>query len=230
MYIIKTTSKSKKDSKKKYYTFRLVQSLRVGKSSKKITLLNLGSDFSVEQEHWADLSKRIEEIINKSPSLFTLDAKLESLASLYANKIISSQCNKKQSIDDELKDADKYKEIEVASVKNSDSKSIGCEHIINETIQELKLPSLFQDLGFTQLQSNCAIGTIVAKMIQPSSDIRTYRWLCKTSGINELLGCDFNSISQNNIYRIADKLYENKETIEHHLYLHKNKSFIMKKL
>jgi hypothetical protein len=150
--------------------------------------------------------------------LFTLDTKLESLASLYANKIISSQCNKKQPIDDELKDTDKYKEIEVASVKNSNSKSIGCEHIINETIQELKLPSLFQDLGFTQLQSNCAIGTIVAKMIQPSSDIRTYRWLCKTSGINELLGCDFNSISQNNIYRIADKLYENKETIEHHLY------------
>jgi len=121
MYIIKTTSKSKKDSKKKYYTFRLVQSLRVGKSSKKITLLNLGSDFSVGQEHWADLSKRIEEIINKSPSLFPLDKKLESLASLYANKIISSQCNKKQSIDDELKDTDKYKEIEIDSIKNTEN-------------------------------------------------------------------------------------------------------------
>lgn len=218
MYIIKTTSKSKKDSKKKYYTFRLVQSLRVGKSSKKITLLNLGADFSVEQEHWADLSRRIEEIINKSPSLFPLNKKLESLALEYANKIISSQCNKQQSIADKEEDTNRYKEVDTISIKNSDSKSIGCEHIIYETIQKLKLPLVFQDLGFTKLQINSAIGTIVAKMVNPSSDIQTHRWLCRTSGINELLGCDFNSISQNNIYRIADKLFEHKDTLEQHLY------------
>ncbi len=218
MYIIKTTSKSKKDSKKKYYTFRLVQSLRVGKSSKKITLLNLGADFSVEQEHWADLSRRIEEIINKSSSLFPLNKKLESLALEYANKIISSQCNKQQSIADKEEDTNRYKEVDTISIKNSDSKSIGCEHIIYETIQKLKLPLVFQDLGFTKLQINSAIGTIVAKMVNPSSDIQTHRWLCRTSGINELLGCDFNSISQNNIYRIADKLFEHKDTLEQHLY------------
>ena len=218
MYIIKTTSKSKKDSKKKYYTFRLVQSLRVGKSSKKITLLNLGADFSVEQEHWADLSRRIEEIINKSPSLFPLNKKLESLALEYANKIISSQCNKQQSIADKEEDTNRYKEVDTISIKNSDSKSIGCEHIIYETIQKLKLSLVFQDLGFTKLQINSAIGTIVAKMVNPSSDIQTHRWLCRTSGINELLGCDFNSISQNNIYRIADKLFEHKDTLEQHLY------------
>ena len=55
-------------------------------------------------------------------------------------------------------------------------------------------------------------------MINPSSDIKTYRWLCNKSGINELLDCDFNKISSSNIYRVADKLYKSKDEIEKHLY------------
>ncbi|MDQ7067382.1 MAG: hypothetical protein Q9M40_05065 [Sulfurimonas sp.] len=55
---------------------------------KKRTLLNLGSDFNVEQEDWATLSKRVDEIIKRAPSLFTLDKDLETIAQHYALKII----------------------------------------------------------------------------------------------------------------------------------------------
>lgn len=217
MYIIKTVSKSKKDGTKKYYTFRLMQSLRVGDKVKKITLLNLGSDFNIDQEHWANFSKRIDDIINKTPSLFEFDKDLESQAQQYATRLILLQANK---IDNEQSDTDdnKYKEIDTTSIDNSDSKDIGCEHIIYETIKELELDKKLKDIGFTNVQLNSAIGTIVAKMINPSSDIKTYRWLCGKSGINELLNCNFNKISSNNIYRVADKLYENKDILEKHLY------------
>ena len=209
MYIIKTVSKSKKDSTKKYYTFRLMESQRIGDKVKKITLLNLGSDFSVDQEHWANFSKRIDDIINRTPSLFEFDKDLESLSQQYAARLILLKA-KKQPLSTEDEN-DKYKEIDITSVDNSDSKDIGCEHIIYETIKELELDTKLKDLGFTNVQLNSAIGTIVTKMINPSSDIKTYRLLCGKSGINELLDCDFNKISSNNIYRVADKLYENKD-------------------
>ena len=216
MYIIKTISKSKKDSTKKYYTFRLMESQRIGDKVKKITLLNLGSDFSVDQEHWADFSKRIDDIIKRTPSLFEFNKDLESLAQQYAARLILLKA-KKQPLSTEDEN-DKYKEIDITSVGNSDSKDIGCEHIIYETIKELELDTKLKDLGFTNVQLNSAIGTIVTKMINPSSDIKTYRLLCGKSGINELLDCDFNKISSNNIYRVADKLYENKDKLEKHLY------------
>ena len=73
MYIIKTTSKSKKDSSLKYYTYRLVESVRVGAKVKRETLLNLGADFNVEQSDWSILSKRIDEIINNRPILFEIE-------------------------------------------------------------------------------------------------------------------------------------------------------------
>ena len=151
MYIIKTVSKSKKDSTKKYYTFRLMESQRIGDKVKKITLLNLGSKFNVEQKYWADLSKRIEDIINKTPSLFGLDKDLESLAEQYAARLILLKA-KKQPLSNE-DDNNRYKEIDTNSIDNSDSKDIGCEHIIYESIKELELDTKLKELGFTNVST-----------------------------------------------------------------------------
>lgn len=214
MYIIKTTSKSKKDSSLKYYTYRLVESIRVGNKVKRHTLLNLGSDFSVDQTNWSTLSKRVDEIINHRQTLFEIDKELERLAQQYAIKIIATQAKK----DEDIKLEDNYKEIDVTSLKNSDIKDIGIENVIYKTIQELKLEDKLKELKFTNIQLQSAIGTIVAKIANPSSEAKAYDWLCNTSGINELLGCDYNKISSNNIYRVSDKLFANKDTLEQHLY------------
>lgn len=212
MYIIKTQSKSKKNSDDKYYTYRLMESLRVGDKVKKITLLNLGSNFSVEKKDWKILSDRVDDILNQIPSLFEIDKELESLAQQYVIKIIAS----KAKVKDENKDT--YKEIDTTTIKNSDAKTIGVESILYETIKELGLPEKLEDLGLTNIQINSAIGILVAKATNPSSEAKAFDWLCDTSAINELIGCDFNQISSNNIYRISDKLYANKDEIEAHLY------------
>ena len=216
MYIIKTISKSKKDSTQNYYTYRLMESIRIGKKVKKKTLLNLGSEFSVEQTAWATLSTRIDEIIKQTPTLFVIDKDLETLAQQYALRIISAQAIIE--VDTMVSDEDRYKEIDPATIKNSDIKDIGIENILYETIKELKLDTKLQELGFTNVQYNSAIGTIIAKIANPSSEAKAYEWLCNISGLNELIGCDYNKISSNSIYRVSDKLFANKEIIEEHLY------------
>ncbi len=235
MYIIKTQSKSKKNSEDKYYTYRLMESLRVGDKVKKITLLNLGSDFSVEKRDWKILSDRVNDILNQTPSLFEMDSLLESLAQQYATKIIASKAkvvniikegDDASSGENKSKDnEDKYKEIDTTTVKNSDVKSIGVENILYETIKELELVDKFKELGLTNIQINSAIGTLVAKATNPSSEAKAFDWLCSKSAINELIGCDFNNISSNSIYRISDKLYANKEEIEEHLYSRQKEIF-----
>jgi hypothetical protein len=195
-----------------------MESTRVGKKVKKTTLLNLGSDFSVQQKDWALLSGRIDDILSQTPRLFEIDKDLESLAQQYAMRIIASKAKVIKSKDTDKSKEDKYKEIDTTTVKNSNPKSIGIEHIVYETIKELQLDNKFKDLGFTNVQLNSAIGTLVAKIANPASDIKSYNWLCHTSGINELLNCDFNQISSNNIYRVADKLLSCKDELEIHLY------------
>ena len=225
MYIIKTISKSKKNSSEKYYTYRLMESIRVGKKVKKITLLNLGSNFNVEQKDWTELSSLVDDILNQTPRLFESEKELESLAQEYANRIIASKARVIKQDNKTQKEEDKYKEIDVTTIKNSNPKSVGVENVVYETIKELGLDKKLTELGFTTVQLNSAIGSIVAKIAKPSSDIKAYRWLHSTSAINELIDCDFNQISSANIYRVADKLNDHKDEIEEHLYLKQKSIF-----
>jgi len=225
MYIIKTVSKSKKNSNQKYYTYRMMESLRVGSKVKKITLLNLGSSFAVPQENWGVLAKRVDDIIHQRACLFALDDTLEPLAQAYARTLIASKA--KKSLKEEGDDAPNptFKAIDPSSVKNTHPKTIGVEYIIHETIQALGLPEQFKALGFTPGQIHAAVGTLSAKCASPSSEAHTHRWLREQSGLDELMGCDFTRVSSNAFYRISDRLYAHKAALEAHLYATQKKRF-----
>ena len=94
-------------------------------------------------------------------------------------------------------------------------------------IKELELDKKLEALEYTNIQVNSAIGSLVAKIVKPSSDSKAYHWLSKVSGVNELIGCDFNQMSSSNIYRVADKLNSHKDEIEE---LKKSKDTMAKKL
>ncbi|NOR23094.1 MAG: hypothetical protein GQ542_01645 [Desulforhopalus sp.] len=79
MYIRRTSIKSRKDGTQ-YFTYRLVESQRIGKKVKQITLLNLGRDFSLPREQWPELSSRIQDIIVGRQRLFPILDEIEKLA------------------------------------------------------------------------------------------------------------------------------------------------------
>jgi len=212
MFIRRTVSKNKKYTNEKYYTYRLVESYRVDGKVKQRVLINLGADFAVDKDNWSILSSRIEDIIKQRESLFEIDKELESLAQQYALQIISHS----QNITDETDTH--YKDIDINSIEQVNPKTIGTEHIVYETIKELELPNLFEQLNFTPIQINSAIGTLISKCCSPGSDKHSIKWLNEHSGAGELYGCDYNKISSNSFYRAADLLIDNKDKIEQHLY------------
>ena len=212
MFIRRTVSKNKKYDNEKYYTYRLVESYRVDGKVKQRVLLNLGADFTVDKNNWSILSTRIEDIIKQRKSLFEIDKELESLAQQYTLQIISSQSKQLDTMDTD------FQNIDINSIKQVNPKTIGAEHIVYETIKELELPNLFENLELTPIQINSAIGTLIAKACNPVSDKRSIEWLRDKSGAGELYDCDYNNISDNSFYRAADILFEHKEKIEQRLY------------
>jgi hypothetical protein len=173
---------------------------------------NLGADFNLNKDRWSLLSVRIEDIIKKRESLFSIDEEIESLAQQYALQLISLSAKSLDNADED------YKEIDINSIDSVNPKTIGSEYIVYETIKELELPNLFERLDFTPMQRDSAIGTLIAKACSPASDKKTIEWLRDISGAGELYNCDYNSISSNSIYRVADTLLNHKDTIERHLY------------
>lgn len=215
MYIRKTVSKSKKDQNQKYYTYRLVESVRIGKKVKQNTLLNLGADFSVDQSLWSDLSKRIEDIIKGQSSLFSLDAKTESLAQQYALQILSSRSKK---VEEESDSDILYEAVNLDTMTHSNVKTVGVEHLLYEMMRELKLDEKLDTLDLTPMQFNAALGVIIAKATAPDSEAASLKWLQDHSAAGELFDADYTKMSLSTFYRISDRLLAHKKELEDFLY------------
>jgi len=80
------------------------------------------------------------------------------------------------------------------------------------------LANILKDNGFNDKQIDTAIGTIITRMVQPGSELSTHRYLTEHSAIDELMGIDFSNLTLKSLYKISDKLIENKENVESALY------------
>jgi hypothetical protein len=81
MFIRRTTIKSR-ESGERYYTYRLVESVRTASSVRQYTVLNLGRHFEVPRAQWGALVQRIEALLAGQLDLISegLDPAWEALA------------------------------------------------------------------------------------------------------------------------------------------------------
>src|SRR5674476_1516963 len=95
MYIRRTKTKTT-DQGGASFTYRIVETVRVGTQVKQRTLLNLGKDFAIEPAYWPLLAARIEQLLQGSAphqaELFALaddvGQLLEAAAERYSTLII----------------------------------------------------------------------------------------------------------------------------------------------
>ncbi len=219
MYIRRTSIKSRKDGTQ-YFTYRLVESQRIGKKVKQYTLLNLGKDFSLPREQWPELSNRIQDILIGRQPLFPVADEIEKLAQRFAALIIQAQ----QQQESEHNEAE-YKEVDLDSLEVIRPRSVGKEHVALEAFRSLKLDKKLQGLGFTGPHLAAATGTIIGRMCMPGSELATHNWLQDITGLGELAGFDYGKTSLYSLYQVSDQLFKHKNAIEDHLYKEEKRLF-----
>lgn len=214
MFIRKTTHTDRK-TKEKYHTFKLIESVRTERGPRQQMLLNLGANFCLPKDQWKDLANRIEQILTGQGSLIPYPEEIETLAGSYARKLVDYQ-GRRQAASRPSPDPD-YQRVDITSVDNERSRTVGAEHIVYETIKSLDLHGVLMRLGFHKAALHAAIGVIAARLIAPSSERATHLWLQEISGLDELLGTDFTGLSQDRVYKTSDLLLAHKKEIEDHL-------------
>jgi hypothetical protein len=122
---IRKAIKTAKITKKKYFSYQLVESVRTERGPRQRILLNLGSELDLNKEEKKLLANRIEEIISGINSLFTYSEQIESLANRFA-KILLKKQSKISSPKFEEKE---YHHVDVNTLKNEFPRTIGVETI-----------------------------------------------------------------------------------------------------
>ena len=214
MYI-RQTKTSASASGAPYYSYRLVNSERMGSKVRQRTLLNLGGAFSVPREMWPKLCARIEEILSGQLSLRPEDEEIEQAAQRYAAQLLASRGNTRQG---EKETSGDFHEVDVNSLELIRPRSVGIEHIGLASLKWLELPGVLTAVGFNSVESAVAIGSIIARMAEPGSEMATWQWLRERSGLGELIDFDYESISPMRLYRTSDLLVKHRGEIEKALF------------
>ena len=216
MYIRRTTIKSRQTGEP-YYTYRLVESIREGAQVRQRTLLNLGRHFEVPREQWAALVQRIEQLLSGQPDLMPadLDSVWEEVAQRYAAQLIRTRANVEEGRSAQAAD---YQNVDLDSLDLLRPRSVAIEHVALAALRQVGLDKKLAALGFNGPQQAAAIGTLVARMSAPGSELATYQWLQEQSALGELIDYDFLDMDLMALYRISDQLLKHKGALEGFLY------------
>ena len=205
-----------KDNKnrRKYRTYKLVDSVRTERGPRQTTILNLGADFKLPKEHWKELANCIEEIITEQQTIFEYPKKIRTLAEQYARRIIQKQASV---IDEEKQSPPDYARVDLNSINNEQPRTAGAEHVVYETIKLLGIDKKLEELGLKPVDIAAIIGVLCGRMIVPGSERSTHYWLQHISGLGELIDFDFSLVTLDRLYKASDHLLKHKEEIEAHL-------------
>lgn len=220
MFIRKITKKNK-SSDKSYDYYRLTHSYRVGNKTRQQVILNLGTLAELPSYKHKLLADRIEELLTGSTSMFSQEDELiESLAERFAKQIIEKDTFPSQSTKEETdQEAEKeYTEVDLNSTEELESKDLGGEWLALQAFDRLNIDTILSSLGMVEKDIIMSKALLTAKMVHPSSELETERWLQENSATMELYGRRSAEASRYQLYKVADMLYSSKDYIEQQLY------------
>lgn len=231
MYLKRITKPDRK-GEKIYEYYRLVHSYKIGNKIRQQTIINLGKLEELPKEKHKLLADRIEAMLTGSDSiLFDIPDEVEALAQKYTKKIVEKGIfpvkKKQKPITKEL--STDFQEIDMQSIDQLESKTIGGEWLVKQAFNRFGLNDLFSGIGMSENESGIAQMLLTAKMIHPSSELETERWLRENSGAGTLYNPDdHHQVSRYRLYKAATVLYKNKDEIEQKMYLTTNSLFSQK--
>lgn len=225
MFIRRTQTRNRV-SGQAYFTHRLVESLRVGKAVKQRTLLNLGSQFELNQAEWPALAARIEQLLHGQGSLLTstLSETAETLAQRYAAQLLARQPDELMLVSKAAAPnapgagAARFTEVDLATLEQVRPRTVGVEQVALAAARQLGFEDKLAALGFNRPQIAAALGNVIARMGAPASELATHAWLQQRSALGELIGYDYEGMELQRLYRSADQLLKHRDALEAHLF------------
>lgn len=116
------------------------------------------------------------------------------------------------------KEAKVIQEVDINSLNVVENRSLGPELVANSAWEQLCFEPILRECGFSDKEIALAAAVIWGRLINPGSDIATWRWLREKSSLSDFFSADIARVHKDKIYEISDKLLKHKDTLESKLY------------
>lgn len=197
-----------------YTTHKLAESVMTEKSPRQRIVMNLGT-LSLPKNEWKKLSSLIEVKLSGQIALFDKEPIIEDIADKAIEHYKLIKTVNKQDI--ERKQNQELLNIDINSLATINHRSLGAEIVAHNTWNKLGFGSILAECGFDNRQKSIAEAVIVGRLINPDSDMETFRWFQNRSSLSEMLETDLSQVGKDAFYEIVDDIFDHKETIEKRL-------------
>ena len=198
---------------KSYYTYRLVENQREDTKIRRKTVLNLWANWDVPQSDWKAVAQRVEAIQQGQISCLEYPLHIKNTAKSIVNRLRARDLNC-----DKLATGSVVT-VDLDTMKYTDVRSVGCGRLCLQALEDLQLGRTLEELGMSELDTRRALALVAAKMIHPTSERETSKWIKDNSSLTELLDLTRpRDLERKTLYRIGDCLWKRQAEIEKHLF------------
>ena len=109
-------------------------------------MLNLGSNRDVPQSDWKAIALRVEAIQQRQVVCFDYPEHVEIAAQDIVNRLRAKGLNGDQSTDSMVT-------VDLDTMDHNDGRSVGCERLCLQALEDLQLGSILSELGMSELDT-----------------------------------------------------------------------------
>jgi len=222
---IKKIDKSSSKTGKSYYTYRLCESYRIDNKVRHRNILNVGKLEHIKKEEFKLLCDSIEQKVKGVNPLFSiLPDNVEKESELIYRRILNERlldCTinaDTSSIDEEPENRD-IRKVDVNSIIHEDSRTFGGEWLSKQMLDDCGLSGFLSQNIDNEYMVKWISAEIISRMIHPSSELETSRWIATESSLCEILSLQ-KTPDHRKLYEAARALYGQKDKVEDFLYHH----------
>ena len=210
---------------KKYTYYRLCESIRIGAKTRHNNLLNLGTLDELGEDERKALANRIEDLYLGTASLFIEPSeKVEPLATRFYRELREKHkigkgapCRTSPQKDAKTPEERDLELVDINSIRHDEVREAGAEWLCLQAIEELGVATFLASKNMEQETINKALALLVSRAVYPASEHKTSQWMEHSSAITELIFKEHKSISHQQLYKVGDGLYGQREALGGHL-------------
>lgn len=202
MYIRKTISRQRG---KTYTNYLLVESVSTPKGPRQKTICSLGDLSPRPADQWLKLAHKIENaLVGHGDLIEDTDEQTRDIIEKVKGRIDSRS---------QVKDTDEVIRVQVDKVETARHREGGSVHVGYQFWKKLGMDDILGKAGIGEKARILTCAMTLNRLIMPLSDNAMLEWI-RSTAIDDILGVDFEHLSEDALYRNLDRLYPGRSFIE----------------
>jgi len=202
MYIRKTINRQRG---KTYINYLLVESVSTPKGPRQKTVCSLGDLSPRPADQWLKLAHKIESaLVGQCALIEDTDKETRDIIRKVKERIQK---------DTPEKDTDEVISVQVDKVETAQHREGGSVHVGYQFWKRLDMDNILSKAGLSERARILTCAMTLNRLIMPLSENAMPEWIRNTA-IEDILGVDFERLSEDALYRNLDRLYPGRSDIE----------------